>query len=421
MNKLFIYAVILLMSCMSTAVSGQSKDVMAFSDSLKSVSDSARVRELVLQKGRYLKSMMRYDEAAEVFALLLQDNRLDKEAVAEMADCNYMDGNYSGAMTFYRMLSMFDPDNLVANIRLMQISFRGREYPECIGIGRTILQLDSIPAVCMLLGDAFNNTGQRDSALVYYREALRLRPLYPNVIDKMSDILLSVGRYDEVIAISDSYLSERPDNIKVNLAKGMAQYLKKDYKSSLETFSTLQTLGDDSYGTHFMLGQNLWHLDRTLEAEEELMKAYAIDSTEVALVLLIASVKAELLTIEAGLLNAGKDGYSEMDAWFDKALAMMEPDGKMMSEIWRRRGYAYYKLKNWSVARKYYEKVLKYDTSNVNIYMHLGFCCHMEKEWKDALQYYRKGLELSEPGTQLRKYLQDRVVDMEREVFMYEK
>ncbi len=61
-------------------------------DSIMSLADSVNVRKLILQKGRYLKSVMRYDEAAEVFAALLQDGRPDSEAIAEIADCNYMDG-----------------------------------------------------------------------------------------------------------------------------------------------------------------------------------------------------------------------------------------------------------------------------------------------------------------------------------------
>lgn len=361
---------------------------------------------------------MRYDEAAEVFASLLQKGSPDSKIIAEIADCNYLDGNYSGARTFYMMLSMSEPDNIVADIRLMQMSYRSGEYSESIRLGKSILLKDSIPAVCSLVGDAFNRTGQRDSALVYYQEALRLRPLYPDVIDKMSDILLSEGQYDEVISLADGYLSERPDNIKINSVKGTAQYLKEDYQASMGTFNRILDLGDDSYGTHLMLGQNLWQLDRVFEAEEELMKAYAIDSTEVGLVLLIASVKAELLAVGSGFLKVGEEAYSEMDAWFDKALCMMEPDGTVMSEIWRRRGYAYYRLADWKKSGKCYMTALKYGIPDARIYLYLGYCSQMKEDWAKALDYYRKGLDLSGPDSGLTTYLRERVEDMEREVFM---
>ena len=373
--------------------SGQS--AYSLPDSLVSLSDSAHIRELVLQEGLYLKSVMRYDEAAEVFASLLQKGSQDSKIIAEIADCNYLDGNYSGARTFYMMLSMSEPDNIVAGIRLMQMSYRCGEYSESIRLGKSILLKDSIPAVCSLVGDAFNRTGQRDSALVYYREALRLRPLYPDVIDKMSDILLSEGQYDEVISLADG-----------------------DYQASMGTFNRMLDLGDDSYGTHLMLGQNLWQLDRVFEAEEELMKAYAIDSTEVGLILLIASVKAELLAVGSGFLKVGEEAYSEMDAWFDKALCMMEPDGTVMSEIWRRRGYAYYRLADWKKSGKCYMTALKYGIPDARIYLYLGYCSQMEEDWVRALDYYRKGLDLSGPDSGLTTYLRERVEDMEREVFM---
>ena len=218
--------------------------------------------------------------------------------------------------------------------------------------------------------------------------------------------------------MADGYLSERPDNIKINSVKGTAQYLKEDYQASMGTFNRILDLGDDSYGTHLMLGQNLWQLDRVFEAEEELMKAYAIDSTEVGLVLLIASVKAELLAVGSGFLKVGEEAYSEMDAWFDKALCMMEPDGTVMSEIWRRRGYAYYRLADWKKSGKCYMTALKYGIPDAHIYLYLGYCSQMEEDWVRALDYYRKGLELSGPDSGLTTYLRERVEDMEREVFM---
>lgn len=418
MNRAFFISIVPLISCLSIVTFGQSRSTVQAIDSLPIQTDSSQLRKLVLQKGRHLKSVMRYDEAAEVFAYLLQDGRIDSEALAEIADCNYMDGNYSGAKTFYTMLSISEPDNIIAGVRLMQISYRGGEYQESIRLGRNIIKMDRIPAVCALVGDSFNRAGQKDSALVYYREALRLRPLYPDVIDRMSDILLSAGKYDEVISISESYLSERPDNIRINSVKGMAQYLKENYQSSLETFRSMSALGDDSYGTHLMLGRNYLQLDRPYEAEDEFMKAYAIDSTKVELVLNIASVKAELLAVDAGIFRVDDRKHSEMEIWFDKALSMIEPPAEVKSEIWRRRGLAYFKLADWRKAGKCYEESLKYGITDVGVYTNLGYCYQMEQNWEKALYYYKKGLELSEYDARLRTYLQQRVEDMEGEVFM---
>ncbi len=53
-------------------------------DSIMSLVDSVNVRKLILQKGRYLKSVMRYDEAAEVFVALFQAGRPGSEARNEL-------------------------------------------------------------------------------------------------------------------------------------------------------------------------------------------------------------------------------------------------------------------------------------------------------------------------------------------------
>lgn len=72
------------MSCTSICVFEQSKNTVSAMDSIMSLIDSVNVRKLILQKGRYLKSVMRYDEAAEVFVALFQVGRPGSEARNEL-------------------------------------------------------------------------------------------------------------------------------------------------------------------------------------------------------------------------------------------------------------------------------------------------------------------------------------------------
>lgn len=384
-----------------------------------SVSDSIMFRDSIMREARYLKTVMRYDDAIALYACLLEDGRFDAEIISEIADCNYLDGNYSGARTFYVMLNAAEPDNLRIKVRLMQLDYKEKRYGECIRHGHAVLRMDSIPAVCAMLGDAFNSVRHLDSARLYYHKALSLRPLYPSVIERLADILLSEGKCDEVIAMADSFLAEVPGNVQVGSIKGIALYINGEYRESLDIFSRLSKSGDESYKTHWMLGQNFRKLDRIFEAETELLKAYKIDSSHVELVLQIASVKAERLAVEAGFTTLDSGAVAEMSEWFDKALDMMSHDADVINRIWQSYGYAYYRLAQWDDARKCYETALGYGADDTRIFAYLGYCSQMSGALQDAFEYYSRGMrQTGQQDTTLCRYFQQRIVDVRQELFM---
>ena len=164
-------------------------------------------QERMVQKGlqsrraQCLKKMYRYDEAVEALgAVVALDRRANPVPVmAEIADCRIQQGDLTEALNLYGIITM---------IRVQQtvLYYYCGLYEDCIANAEMVMAADSIPAIVSLAGDSWNMLGQPDSALVCYREALRLNPYNEKAIDKASSILLRRKEYGEIMYMTDRYL-----------------------------------------------------------------------------------------------------------------------------------------------------------------------------------------------------------------------
>lgn len=224
------------------------------------VPDSLDNREKVLFEARYLKSIFKTDEAAEKLSALVGQTAFDEDALFELADCHFQRGNYESAAATYSLLSANAPGNILYKIRQMQTYSRLKEWTKSIRAGHEVLLLDTIPAVLSFVGDSFRQLEQSDSAIWYYRRSLAIKPHNEPVVAK-----------------------------------------------AVNVFQRQEDIGNDSYPIHFYLGQCYWHTNVLYRAEEELLAAWQIDSSDVNLAYSIAAVKSD----------AYKSFEKEVKPWLD--------------------------------------------------------------------------------------------------------
>ena len=368
-------------------------------------------RDSVLVHARYLKSIYRTDDAIEMLSTLVQPGAMDEGVLSELADCHFQSGAFEDAAGTYFLLSSRAPDNLLYKIRLMQAYFRLKAFPQSVQAGRDILQLDSIPAVVSYVGDAFRQMDQLDSALWYYRKALELKPMNESVVAKAVNILITKEDYDGAVAVTQPFLSQDPDNITIAPLKGLALYRKGDFDSSVRVFQRQEDIGNDTYPIHYYLGQGYWHTGMTYRAEEELLAAWQIDSTDVNLAYSIAAVKME----------AYRSLDKEIMPWLDKAWAMIQPDPALASRIQQQYGLAYYRRQDsWDKAIEHYKAAYRYNPKFISALSTIAYCYEVKKDYKQALQWYEKYLEVARPGTQGYEFAAKSVTFLKGELFMEE-
>ena len=368
-------------------------------------------RRAALSEARYLKSIFKTDAAIERLSGLVTPAVFDEEVLAELADCHFVNGDYETAAGTYQLLSLHNPDNLLYRIKQMQIAFRMKDYLASASIGRGVLARDSIAAVAALVGDAYNLAGLSDSALVVYRQALALKPLNEAVVSKAANILLNGKDYDGVLSMTGDYLELDPDNFTVAPIRGLAYYLSAQYDSSQAVFKRLEDLGVDNYPLHYYLGQSYWHTDVTYDAEKELVKAWALDSSDANLAVAIAAVKTEMY----------RSFEKQVKPWLEKAEAMIQPDSSLVSRIYQQYGTSYYRMERFEDAIPHYKEAYRYNPSYIQAISTIAYCYERLKKYKQALEYYEKYLTLARPGSRGYEFAKKSIEYIKGELFMNEK
>ena len=394
--KAFRYVPILLLMALCLGAPAQSRRDLAALDSLAAVSDSAAARGLVLRKAALLRKMYCFDEAAEALSSLVSPDKIDIEVLGELADCSYQAGWYEDATLRYMMLTQLRPDDLGYQVRYLSLVSRAKAYDVVAGLGCEVLQRDTLLPVLTLVGDAFNNMEQPDSAMHYYSVALRRRPRNASVVSKMANILLGRKDYDGALALADGYLALDSLNIDILCIKGLSHYLKGEYKPSAAAFETAIEEGDDSYAPHYYLAQDYSHQRLYREADEHFMRAWQLDSTRASLALDIASTRSYFMPYER-----------EVMPWFDKALRMTDPDPKLMASIYQEYGRAEYTRMNWDKAILLYKLAYQYDPENNSALSTIGYCYEQKKDYKNAVLYYERYLENAKPGTKAYQFVEE--------------
>lgn len=368
-------------------------------------------RDSVIAEARYLKSIYKIDEAIEILSSLVTPERFDEQVFSELADCHFQSGDYETAAGTYFLLSARVPGNILYRIRKMQIYSRSKAWPQCVQAGREVLQLDTIPAVLNVIGDAFRQLEQPDSALYYYRRSLAYRPSNANVVSKAVGLLIDATDYDGAIAQAGQFLAEDPDNTIVAPLKGLAHYRKGDYEDAVQVFQRQADIGNDIYQIHYYLGQSYWRTKVIYRAEEELLAAWQIDSSDVNLAYSIAAVKAENY----------RPFREEIKPWLDKALEMLQPDPSIMSRIHQQYGLGYYKTTNsWDDAIEHYKEAYRYNPKFVSALSTIAYCYEVKKDYRQALAWYEKFLAVAKRDSRAYEFAAQRIAYIKSELFMEE-
>ena len=373
--------------------------------------DSLDLRKGILAEARYLKSIYKTDEAIERLSELVKPEGFDEDVLSELADCHFQSGDYESAAGTYFLLSSRAPDNVLYKIRQMQTYARLKAWPQSIQAGREILQLDSIPAVLSFIGDSFRQMESADSALWYYRRSLAMRPMNESVVAKAVNVLIGKGDYDGAISLTGAFLAEDPDNTLVAPLEGLSYYRKGDYESAISVFQRQEDIGNDTYPIHYYLGQSYWHTKVMYRAEEELLTAWQIDSSDVNLAYSIAAVKS--------------DGYrpfeKEVKPWLDKAWEMIQPDPATMSRLHQQYGLGYYRRQDsWDKAIEHYKEAYRYNPKFISALSTIAYCYEIKKEYKHALEWYEKYLKVATPGSQGYEFATKSIDYLKGELFMEE-
>ena len=357
---------------------------------------------------RELKQLWKYDEAIASLTQMMAEQGSRPELLEELADCHYQSGNAAEALAQYSLLAQMQPNKLLYKLRLMNLLYRAKQYEGAISFGRDVLQRDSITQVISMVGDAFNQLEQRDSAECYYRRALARRPHSDAVLSKLSNILLGREQHDEVLALTDAFLAEEPDNLTILPIRGVARYGKQQYDEAEADFLHMHELGEDGYAVHYYLGLCAQKTGILRDAIREFGLAWQRDSSDVNVALTIGQLIAD-------------SHMTGWEKWFDRALARLEPDPKVLANAHQNCAISAYKTGKFDRCIAEYDKVLEYNPKHNAAYYMIAQCYEYKKDYKTALSWFKKAQAAFAEGTRGREIADSGVERMTEELFFLDK
>ena len=357
---------------------------------------------------RELKQLWKYDEAIASLTQMMAEQGSRPELLEELADCHYQSGNAAEALAQYSLLAQMQPNKLLYKLRLMNLLYRAKQYEGAISFGRDVLQRDSITQVISMVGDAFNQLEQRDSAECYYRRALARRPHSDAVLSKLSNILLGREQHDEVLALTDAFLAEEPDNLTILPIRGVARYGKQQYDEAEADFLRMHELGEDGYAVHYYLGLCAQKTGILRDAIREFGLAWQRDSSDVNVALTIGQLIAD-------------SHMTGWEKWFDRALARLEPDPKVLANAHQNCAISAYKTGKFDRCISEYDKVLEYNPKHHAAYYMIAQCYEYKKDYKTALSWFKKAQAAFGEGTRGREIADSGVERMTEELFFLDK
>ncbi|MCX6303984.1 MAG: tetratricopeptide repeat protein [Bacteroidetes bacterium] len=351
--------------------------------------DSTRT-DLMLLKGRALAAGYQYREAIGV---LLQAQRLDTANIKilnELADVYRQSGDPATAIAICRKVCTLAPGNRYFSLQLASLLYSEENYRQALKVLLPVYMSDSSSFfVAKQLGNCYNELKRSDSAIRFYRRALRIIPFDPYVTGKLVNIFIREDEIAMALYHAQVYLARDSVNIPILKQSGYCNYLLIDFKSAAKQFLECAKLGDSSKFTMKYLGLSYYKQEKYDTALPFFRSAFHLDTTDAEVCFYYGVSAYRSLAVDTGLV------------YLNSTLRLLMPPGKFLSTLYSELADANTSKGNADTAVFFLQKALEANPQNNNLRFKIAYQYdfHLRMPY-DGLPYYREFLKNADPGGQ---------------------
>ena len=234
-------------------------------------------------------------------------------------------GRYAEAYTVYHGLAAQRPDDFAVRFNLGVTCLRRRRPEEAVDALSAALELDAVAAPAYYQrGNARDDVGDAEGALVDYATAIDLDPLYLQAYYNRGIVLNNLGRYGEAIRAFDSVVALRPDISNAYLNRGVARDETGDGAGAVADYDEALRHNPDNADARFNKARVCYRLGRYDDAVDNYTAAIELRPDDVEAI------------NNRGLAHDAQGKYTEAIADYDRALEL-RPD---FAEVLSNRGAA---------------------------------------------------------------------------------
>lgn len=296
----------------------------------------------------------------------------------------YMDDQLSKSLSAFHQVLLADSADQNAQSYIASIFFQTDNLHVSLRFYRELhAERKWDPFIDKRLSIIYDKMDDKDSALVYLFQAYRLRPLDPDVVSRLGDLLTDNKQYVLADSILDGFLAGDSTRLNVISSKINSAYAQQHYVQILRFDTLLRNSSDFSSYSNALIKIALAYLyTKQFDLCMDLCN-FLIDGNE----------KSETILYIKGMALFSIKKYDSSLVCFQQCIKMAIPDGT--DTYYGQIGYIYESLKNYPKA------IASFDTAYYIFhdpvqYYNIGRIYEIDyHNFKSALKYYKKYLTLT--------------------------
>ena len=351
--------------------------------------DSTRT-DLFLLKGQALAAGFQYKEAIVALLKAQLFDSTNIKVLNELVDVYRQSGDPNKAIAVCRKICTLVPENRYFSIQLANIYYMEEDYRKAVSVLLPLYKTDSTTFfVAKQLGNCYNEMKKSDSAIRFFRRALRIAPNDPVVTGKLVNVFIRENDFAMALYWTQFYLQHDPTYIPILKQSGYCYYLLIDFTSSAKQLLECVRLGDSSKFTMKYLGLSYYKQDKYDSAAPWFRKAFLTDTTDSEVCFYYGVSEYRSLAVDTGLV------------YLNRTLRLLMPPGQFLSTLFVELAGANTATGHADTAIVILQKALESNPGNNTLRFKIAYQYDffLRKHY-DALPWYREFLKNVIPGSQ---------------------
>lgn len=251
----------------------------------KKISEDPQNPVLLHTRALLLIDLKKFDEALSDMKNVLNLDSTKSEYFITMADLSMAANRTFNAKMFLEKAIALDPDNHEASLRLAELNFIVRRYPESLEILNRLIAKDKSDTTALLMrGFIFKENGDTVRAISDFRTAVESNPEFYAAYHQLGMIFqlrndpICEGYFSNAIRI-------RPNSEEALYGRGLWYQEHDEYDKAIQDYTSIIKINPRNKSAHFNLGylhqvhlkvyaEAVKHFTRALEVDPQYAEAY---------------------------------------------------------------------------------------------------------------------------------------------------
>ncbi|MDH6341830.1 tetratricopeptide (TPR) repeat protein [Parabacteroides sp. PFB2-12] len=313
--------------------------------------------------GQAYEGLLRYPEAYRHYSMCLQMDTTNVDMRNTLGRMAVNMGRAKDAEHYFNSVLQVDTANFYANYQIARLHQQLGEYEAAIEKYEFLLMNDETnPVLLRSMGDCYTQMGDLQPAEACYHLAYQYNKENASLASALINTMLRIGGESAHFALTvcDTALYYNPNNRQLERNKAMTLYMNKLYPEADSLYTQLLVEGDSTFLTLKYAGVSRYYAGQFMNAIEPLQEAYAADTTQIDVCLLLGS--------SLGKTYDRKMGH----AFLDKAEKNMEALPIYVRQLLKFRAETFRKDGNIAESDRLYYKAWQEEPENIALLSHLS-------------------------------------------------